>query len=103
MKSKAKRICLAVALIISILPSAALAESSYFLCNGILAGCQTIMSHPYIHETCEEIQKYCYCTRYVNSVPQETNWHNHLEIRFHTKCTVSPMFFCGDHATTHYE
>lgn len=101
MKSKAKRICLAVALIISILPTAALAESSYYLCNNQRLGSQVVMSHPYIHETCEEIQSYSFCTRYVNTVPQETTWHYHLEIRYHTKCTVSPMIFCGEHATSH--
>lgn len=101
MKSKAKRICLAVALIISILPTAALAESSYYLCNNQRLGRQVIMSHAYIHETCEELQFSSYCTRYMNNVELENNWHYHLEIRFHTKCTVSPMIFCGEHATTH--
>lgn len=94
-------VLLVLVLVLSIaVPAFAATNATYYRCNGRSAGRTRLGSHEYNGGMCSEWMMYSYCTRYVNNVAQETNWHSHQHLRYHDTCTVSSQTVCG-HSTNH--
>lgn len=95
-----RTISLLMALVLMLTLATPVFAAEYYRCNGRGGGREAISYHNYNGGLCTEIMMFSYCTRYVNNVARETDWHNHQHLRYHDKCTVTNQSVCG-HSTNH--